>query len=145
MRAGEGLGQEDDDGIFFLNLGDAPLPEGKGFGVRVVDAEDADVATDPIGEDVAQSLPESAPVGGFEVEGVDVLIFFWRVLGVLDGAVGADVEPVGMLGDPGVVGGALEGDVESHLHAVVVRGGDQGVEVARTAELRVDRFVAAFL
>src|SRR5258705_13662835 len=49
-----------------------------------------------------------------------------------------------MLGDPGVVGGALEGDVESHLHAVVVRGGDQSVEVAQGTELRVNGFVTAF-
>ena len=34
-------------GVFFVDLGDAPLPEGEGLGVRVVDAEDADAAADP--------------------------------------------------------------------------------------------------
>ena len=118
VGAGEGFGEEDDVGIFFVDLGDAPLPEGEGLGVGVVDAEDADVAANPVDEDIAEGLPEAAPVGGFEVEGVDVLIFLRRVFGVLDGAVGADDEPVGMLGDPGMVGRALEGDVEREFHAV---------------------------
>ena len=90
VRAGEGFGEEDDVGRFGVEFGDAPLPEGQGLGVGVVDAEDADAAVDPELEDGAEFVPEAAPVGGFEVEGVDVLIFFWRVLGVLDGAVGAD-------------------------------------------------------
>jgi len=82
---------------------DAPLPEGEGFGVRVVDAEDADAAVEPILEDAAQLVPEAAPVGRLEVEGVDVLILLGGILGVLDGAVGTVEEPVGVLGDPRVV------------------------------------------
>ena len=49
-----------------------------------------------------------------------------------------------MLGDPGVVGRALEGDVEGELHAVGAGGGDQGVEVGEGAELGMDGLVAAF-
>ena len=112
VGAGEGFGEEQDIGILFVDFGEAPLPEGEGFGVGVVDAEDADVAADPIEEDVIEGLPEAAPVCGFEVERVDVLIFLWRVFGVLDGAVGTDDEPFGMLFNPGMVWGALEGNVE---------------------------------
>ncbi len=101
-----------------VQVGDAPLPEGQRLGVGVVDAEDAHAAVDPELEDGAQLVPEALPVGGLEVERIDVLIFLWRVLGVLDGAVGAMEEPLGMLLDPGMVGRALEGDVERELHAV---------------------------
>ena len=44
VRAGEGFGEEDDVGRFGVQVGDAPLPEREGLGVRVVDAEDADAA-----------------------------------------------------------------------------------------------------
>ena len=112
--------------------------------MRIVDAEDADAAVDPELEDGAELVPEAAPVGGLEVERVDVLILLGRVLGVLDGAVGAVEEPVGVLLDPGVVGRALEGDVEGQLHAVGVGGGDEAVEVGEGAELGMDGLVAAF-
>ena len=70
--------------------------------------------------------------------------FLGGILGVLDGAVGAVQEPVGMLGDPGVVWRALEGDVEGQLHAVGVGGGDEAVEVGEGAEAGMDGLVAAF-
>ncbi len=101
--------------------------------MRVVDAEDADAAGDPELEDGAEFVPEILPVGGLEVEGVDVLIFLGWVFGVLDGAVGAVNEPVGMLFDPGVVGRALESDVEREFHAVVAGGGDEVIEVGEGA------------
>src|SRR5271170_3101910 len=125
-----------------MEFADAPLPKGKSFCVRIVDAEDFDIALDPIGEDIAQSFPESAPIGRLEVERIDVLILFWWVFRVLDGAVGANVEPVGMLRDPGVVRGTLEGDVEGNLHAVFTGRGDESVEVAKSAERGVDGLVA---
>ena len=131
-------------GRFGVQIVDAPLPEGERLGVRIVDAEDADAARDPELEDGAKFVPEALPVGRLEVERIDVLIFFRRILRVLDGAVGADDEPVGMLFDPGMVGGALEGDVEGDLHAVVAGGGDEMVEVREGAELGMDGFVAAF-
>src|SRR5208283_2208862 len=95
-------------------------------------------------EDGAQLVPQAAPVGRLEVERDDVLVLFGRILGVLDGAVGAMQEPVGMLGDPGVVWRALEGDVEGKLHAVGVSGGEEVVEGGEGAEAGMDGLVAAF-
>ena len=111
VGAGKGFGEEDGVRGDTEDFGDAPLPEGESLGVGVVDAEDADAVPGPEEEDVAEGVPEAAPVGGLEVERVDVLVFLRGVFGVLDGAVGAVKEPGGVLGDPGVVGGALEGDV----------------------------------
>jgi hypothetical protein len=110
--------------------------------VGVVDAEDADAAVDPEFEDTVEGVPEAAPVGELEVEGVDVLIFFGRIFGVLDGAVGTVIEPGGMFLDPGVIGGALKGDVE--VEVVGAGGVEEGVEVGEGAEGGKDCGVAAF-
>ena len=118
VRAGEGLGEEDRVGRVAAQARRAPLPEGEGLGVRIVHAEDAHAAVDPELKDGAQLVPEGAPVGGLEVERDDVLVLFGGIFGVLDAAVGAVQEPVGMLCDPGVVWRALEGNVDGKLHAV---------------------------
>jgi hypothetical protein len=81
------------------------------LGVRVVDAEDAHAVLDPEQEDVAQLL-HSAASPRSRSRGVDVLVLLRRVLGVLDRAVGRCRNHSGCSVDPGVVGRALEGDVE---------------------------------
>ena len=58
------------------------------------------------------SSKSALPVGVLEVERIDVLVLLGRILGVLHGAVRAPLEPLGMLGDVGMVRGALEGDVQ---------------------------------
>ena len=58
----------------------------------------------------------SKPLGlGSPSSVVDVLVALGRVLGVLQRAVGAPVEPFGMLGEPRVVGRALDREVERDL------------------------------
>ena len=85
--------------------------------MRVVDPEDLDAVPDPELEDRAQLVPQGLPVLGLEVERVDVLVFLRRVLGVLDGAVGALAEPGRVLADERVVGRDLERDVERDADA----------------------------
>ena len=63
----------------------------------------------------------AAPVLALEVERIDVLVLLRRVLGVLDRAVGAMAEPLGMLAHPGVIGRALPGEIERDLHARAAR------------------------
>ncbi len=60
-----------------------------------------------------------------------------------DGAVGPVVEPLGVLVHPGVVGGALEGEVEGDLQAQRAGLADEVVEVLDGAELGVDGVVSA--
>src|SRR5437867_9262129 len=48
-----------------------------------------------------------------------------------------------MLGDPRVVGGALQGQVKGDLQAVPARGTDELLEVGEGAQRRVDGVVAA--
>src|SRR5262249_1637749 len=75
----------------------------------------------------------------------DVLVLLGRVLGVLDGAVGPLAEPLGVLAGVGVVGGALEGDVQGDLDVVLAGPGEETLEVVEGAELGVDGLVAALL
>src|SRR6266853_222145 len=74
---------------------------------------------------------------------VDVLVLLRGVLAVLQGAVGPGPEPLGVLGDPGMVGGGLDREVERNLEAEALGRHDQPVEVGDGAEFRVDGGVAA--
>ena len=120
-----------------------PLPERERLGVRVVDAEGAHAVLAPEQRHLEQRVPQPAPVARREVERVDVLVALGRVLGVLDRAVGPVAEPLGVLAHPGVVGRALEGQVERDLDLAGAGGVDQRVEVVHRAQLGVDRGVAA--
>ena len=57
LRAGEGLGQEDDLRMQRLHLADQPFPERKRLGVGVVDPEDAHPLRHPEQHHVAQRQP----------------------------------------------------------------------------------------
>ena len=104
--------------------------------MRVVDTEDAHALRDPELEHALQLGPESFPVRGLEIERVDVLVFLRRVLRILDRAVGALQKPFRMLAHVGMVGSALEGDVEGDLDAALAGLRDQAPEILERAELR---------
>ena len=145
LGPGERLGQEDHVGKLPLDVGDDPLPEGERLGVRVVHPEGADAVADPEPEEIPAGVPERLPVVAPEVERIDVLVLLGRVLGVLDGAVGADEEPLRVLPDPGMVGRALQRVVERHLEAEGAGGGHKAAEVGQRPQRRVDRVVTAGL
>src|SRR5207248_1605604 len=131
-------------GVARVDLADDPLPERQRLRVRIVDAKDAHARVGPVEEDRTQLGPERFAGRSQPVEVDDVLVAFGRVLGRLDGAVGAAVEPLRVLLHVWMVRGALEGDVERHVDVPLPRGGDEALEVLHGAELRMDRFVAAF-
>src|ERR1700733_7446591 len=57
MGASKGLRQKNYIRVLFVDLSDAPLPEWKRLGVWVIDPKDTDIVTNPIGEDITESLP----------------------------------------------------------------------------------------
>src|SRR5450756_1511931 len=120
-----------------LDLADEPLPKRKRFRVWVVDPQDGNPLVDPEHNDGQQLVPELAPGFRLEVERDDVLVLLRWVLGVLDGAVSAVLEPLGGLSRVWVVGRALECDVDGHLDSVLTGGSEQVVEVVDRAELGV--------
>ena len=78
-----------------------------------------------------------------EVDRVDVLVLLRRVLRVGDRPVGPRREPLGVLGDPWMIRGGLQREVERDLHAVRLGLGDEVREVGDRAQIRVDRVVTA--
>src|SRR3546814_36833 len=73
------------------------------------------------------------------------LVLLRRILGELDGAVGAPVEPLRVLLDPGMVGRALDREVEGDLQPVLGGRVDQPGEIVEVAELRMDGVVTTLL
>ena len=121
---------------------DHVLPEAHRLGVRVVHAEDGYARLDPQVHDAFDFLFDAGHIG-IEVDGVDVLIFLRRVLGEGDGAVGLGAEPVRVLLDPRVVGGALQGEIECDFEAELMGAVAERFEIVHGAEQRVNGVVAA--
>ena len=138
--AREGLGQKERARVLRLDVGEQTLPEGNRLRVRVVDTENRHAVVDPQFDDVTHRLVDALRVV-VEVQRIDVLILLRGVLRVRDRAIGARREPLGVLGDPRVVGGALEGQVERHLHAQASGAFDETVEVIEGTQIRVDGVV----
>ena len=118
-RAGEGLGQEDDVRVLLADVrmshSQKPIGLVWGLSTRKMRTPRSTQNT----HRPAQRLPQAAPVVAVEVDVVDVLVALGRVLRVLQRPVGAAVEPLRVLGQPGVVGRALDREVERDLEVVV--------------------------
>ena len=119
MRPGKRLRQKEHVAMLLLNLFDHPLPEGKGFRVRIVDPEDTNSLIDPELKNVLQLIPQRPPIRAFKVQRVNVLIFLWRILRVLYGSIRTLPEPFRMLLHVRVIGSALKRDIESNFEAVL--------------------------
>src|SRR5206468_4893870 len=95
-------------------------------------------------DDAPELLPQCAPVLALEVERVDVLVLLRRILGVLDRAVGTMAEPLRVRSHPGMIGRALQCEIERDLEPVLAGHADETIEVGERAELGMDGVVAAF-
>src|SRR6266851_261837 len=138
LRPGEGLRQKNDLRVRGFDLVNQPFPETQWFGVGVVHAQDAHALLDPEADNALEFLPECLPMRRVKVKGVDVLIFLGRIFGVLHGAIRAPPEPLRVLLHIGMIGGALEGDIESYLYPILLGCGDQAPEIVQGPELWMD-------
>src|ERR1700680_4104103 len=102
---------------------DDPFPKTESLGVRIVDPINLDPLRNPEIDDALELAPQGAPVLGFKIEGVDILVLFRRVLRVLHAAVWTMLEPLRMGRDIGVIGRTLERNVECDLDAEFTRLG----------------------
>src|SRR6266581_4922006 len=109
----------------------------------VVHAKDAHALLDPEAEHALEFLPEGLPMLCIKVKGIDVLIFLGRIFGVLHGAIRAPPEPLRVLLHIGMIGGALEGDVESYLYPILPGCGDQASEIVQGPKLWMDSCMPA--
>src|SRR5262249_40598587 len=124
LRPSEGLRQEDDIRVTIADFGDQPLPEWQGLRMRIVDTEDPNALLDPEQHDVAQGDPDRGQRITVEMDVDDVLVALRRVLGKLDRPVWPPVEPFRMLLEPGMVGRALDREVEGNLEPLGSRSCD---------------------
>src|SRR2546427_8935349 len=104
----------------------------------IVHAEDAHALLDPEAENALEFLPECLPMLCIKVKGIDVLIFLGRISRVLHSAIRAPREPFRVLLHIGMIGGALEGDVESYFYPILLGCGDQAAEIVQSPELLMD-------
>ncbi len=118
-----------------LDFADHPFPERERLGVRIVDTEDAHTLPDPEFDDALEFVPQLLPGFAFEIERIDVLVFFRRVLGVLHAAVGTPAKPLGMLLHIRMIRRALEGDVEGDLQVELAGCAHEPAEILERAEL----------
>jgi hypothetical protein len=105
--------------------------------VRIVDAENPDTLLDPEVQDAFQFQPQCTPIGRFEIEGDNVLVFLGRILRMLNRAVGASSKPLRMRADVRVIGCTLERDVERDLDTVGGCRPDQSPVVERSSAGRI--------
>src|SRR4029079_16287852 len=96
---GERFGEKNRVRVFPTNAFNQILPERNRLGMRVVHSKDPHTALGPKQNDAFHLGPELAPVFASKVYGINVFVFFWRVLSEFDRAIGPFVEPFRMLLD----------------------------------------------
>ena len=87
------------------------------------------------------SSHERLPILCFEIEGDDILIFFWRIFGILHGPVGSPAKPGGMIPHVRVVRRALEGDIHRHCEAGFPCFAHKRVEIGDRSEVGMEGLV----
>src|SRR6476620_5817067 len=127
-----------------LHFRDHPLPERKSFGVGIVDSKDLDTLLDPEQEHVSAFAPHRLPIFAFEIERVDVLVFLWRILGILNCAVGPAAKPLPVIVYVRMVRRDLKRDIECNLDLVLLCLAQQFSKLIQCAEVRVNAFMTAF-
>ncbi|MCY1436080.1 hypothetical protein D9M71_521950 [compost metagenome] len=114
--------------------------------MRIIDAKDLHALLDPAHHNVAQFHPQARNrLGGIEVDVDDVLVFLRWVLRIFDRAVRPPVEPAGVLLEPWMVLGTLDGKIQGDFQTMGRSGRHQSAKVFAGTQLRVNRLVPAFL
>ena len=110
--------------------------------MRVVDPKDADTAIHPHAHDAFDLRVQALGIL-LEVQGIDVLVLLRRILRVSDRAIVALAEPFWVFGNPRVIGGCLQSEIEGDFHTELFGACHEGIEVLPRAQVRVQGIVAA--
>ena len=87
----------------------------------VVYAEDSHALANPKEYHALEFLPQLLPILCLEVKGIDILIFFRRILRILHTSIRALFEPAWMLFHIRVIGCTLEGQIYGDFDAALPR------------------------
>ncbi len=138
----EGFGEEENIGVGGIDGRDQPIPEPQRLGVRVVDSKDADTAIHPHAHDAFDLRVQTLGIL-LEVQRIDVLVLLGRILRVSDRAIVALAEPFRVCGNPRVIGGCLQSEIEGDLHAELFGACHECIEVLPRTQVRVQGIVSA--
>ncbi len=111
----------------------------------IVHAEYQHAPVDPELEHALQFAPQGFPVFRQKIERIDILVFLGWILRVPDGAVGPLLKPVGVLADPGMIRGSLEGNVDGHMQVQFPGLRHEPVEGIQPAQIGMHGLVPARL
>ena len=95
----------------------------------IINAKDANLVLCPKEDDPLHLLPQSSPVFVVEIDRINVLVLFRRVLGIFDRAVRPMEKPFGMFANVRVVGRTIDGEIERHFHSPVFYLAYQPIEI----------------
>src|SRR5690606_41627612 len=109
--SGESLCQENNVGMFGVNLLYEPLPETERFGMGIIHTKNPDPVLNPKIDYTLKFLPKVFPIFRLEIYRKYILVFFRGIFRVLDGPIGPPLKPVGMFFYIRMVGRALDGKV----------------------------------
>src|SRR5215471_15336711 len=109
----------------------------------IVHAKDAYALLDPEADDTLEFLPEGLPMLCIKIEGINVFILLRGILRVLHGAIRALPEPLRVLLHIGMIGGALKGNIERYLYAILLGFGEQAPKIVEAPELWMNGHMAA--
>ncbi len=94
FRSRKSLSQKYNIRILFIYFMYSPFPERNGFSVRIIHSENFNTLVNPIGDDRFQFMPQRLPVFRFKIKGINILIFFWWILRVLNRSIGTLFKPL---------------------------------------------------
>src|SRR5438093_23169 len=140
----EGFRQKNQVRMFLLQIADHPFPKIEWFRMGIIDPENMHALIDPELDNTFKFLPKRPPVWRLEFKRIDILIFFWRILGILHGPIGTPSKPLRMLPDIGMIGRALVSKIECNLYAVLLRFTDKVAKVFQPAKVGMNGLMAAF-
>src|SRR5579875_1895150 len=109
----------------------------------IVNPENRNTALNPEPDHIEQRLHQSLLIRRVEINWIYILVFLGWVLGILNRAVWPMLEPLRMLSDPWMVGGALHGEVQCHFDSEPTCGGNQAIEIGQGAQRRLYRGMPA--
>src|SRR5688572_17160691 len=105
--------------MFFVYLSDCPLPKRYWFGVWIVDTKNLHSLFDPKYNHRFQLFPQRLPIVSFEIERVNVLIFFRWIFSVLNGTIRSLFEPFRVFFHIGMIWRTLKSEIKCDIDPVL--------------------------
>src|SRR5271168_1953158 len=94
-----------------LDRANHPFPERKWLGVRIINAKNPHPLSDPKFKNALQYLPHRPRIRTLKIERIYILVFLWRILGVLNRPVRTLPEPIRLLPHPRMIRRTLKRDI----------------------------------